>query len=146
MLRNSARPILGALKWCWALPLTACGLPVWLIVFAMQCLGAKNRHFSDVVIHKFAIIFIASGSFARWLLAHHPFGAMDAIAIGCCVFARDADVMQRTWSHELVHVDQAMRWGVFFPLAYAACSGWCLMHRRCAYQDNYFEVQARHLE
>lgn len=109
-------------------------------------LRCKNRHFSDVDTHKIAILFVAHGKFVTWLLAHHPFGPMDAIAIGCCVFARDTQTLERTRSHELVHVDQALRWGLFFPLAYAACSGWCLMHRRCAYQDNYFEVQARHLE
>jgi hypothetical protein len=68
---------------------------------------------------------------------------MDAMAVGCCVLARDEVALQRTLAHELVHVRQALQWGALFPLAYALCSAWQWSQGRCAYTDNYFEIQAR---
>lgn len=67
---------------------------------------------------------------------------MDAVAIGCCVFARDAAALERTLPHELVHVHQALQWGALFPLAYVLCSVWAWARGGCAYADNYFERQA----
>lgn len=67
---------------------------------------------------------------------------MDAVAIGCCVFARDAAALERTLPHELVHVHQALQWGPLFPLAYVLCSVWAWARGGCAYADNYFERQA----
>jgi hypothetical protein len=130
-------------QWLWAFPLTAVGLVVALFLYLYSLFWKKNRHFSDVDIDKFAIVFIVYGDATRWLLAHHPFGPMDAIAVGCCVFARDEASLARTLPHELVHVRQAMQWGIVFPLPYAACSLWCALNGRCPYADNYFEIQAR---
>ncbi len=125
--------------WLWALPLTLCGLPVWCVIKIWQpkmALAQLNKA-------SIAPVFIAYGAPMAWLLDHHPFGAMDAVAVGCCVFARDEVALQRCLGHELVHVRQAMQWGVFFPLAYGLCSLWAWMQGRSAYADNYFEIQAR---
>lgn len=130
-------------QWLWAFPLTAVGLVIALLLYVHSLFWKKNKHFSDVDIHKYAIVFIVYGDATRWLLAHHPFGAMDAMAIGCCVFARDEATLAHTLAHELVHVRQAMQWGVVFPLAYAFCSLWCYFNKQCPYVDNHFEVQAR---
>lgn len=131
-----------SLQWLWALPLTLCGLPLWCCAFTLQRFKGKNNHFSDVEYKEYAILFVAYGACIAWFLKRHPWGDMQAIAIGCCIFARDAQAMQRCGAHERAHVRQALRWGVLFPLAYAACSGWAWYCGRCPYADNYFERQA----
>jgi hypothetical protein len=134
--------ILSALLWLWAAPLTLLGLPLWLWMLCNARFSASNKAVAQVNNAQTAPVFIAYGAPASWLLAHHPFGAMDAMAIGCCVFARDAQALQRTLAHELVHVRQALQWGALFPLAYGLCSAWAWVRGRCPYGDNYFEVQA----
>jgi hypothetical protein len=131
----------GAL-WLWALPLTLCGLPLWLWMLWRARFYQENRPPAQWNVAQAAIIFVAYGEPAAWLLKHHPFGEMEAVAIGCCVFARDAAALERTLPHELVHVRQALQWGVLFPLAYGLCSAWALARGGCAYADNYFERQA----
>lgn len=124
--------------WLWALPLTLCGLPLWLGMRIFK----SNKALAQLNIARAAPVFVAYGAPAAWLLKHHPYGEMDAVAVGCCVFARDAQALRRTLAHELVHVEQALRWGLFFPLAYMLCSAWAAAHGRNAYADNYFERQA----
>ena len=139
--RPTLRCALRAALWLWALPLTLCGLPLWL---GMRFF-ASNRALASINVLGEAPVFIAYGAPAGWLLKHHPFGEMDAMAVGCCVFARDAQALERTLAHELVHVEQAMHWGVFFPLAYLLCSGWAVLQGHCAYKANYFERQANRI-
>jgi hypothetical protein len=124
--------------WLWALPLTLCGLPLW---FGMRIFNSKMA-LAQLNIAGAAPVFVAYGAPVAWLLKHHPYGEMDAMAIGSCVFARDAQALRRTLQHELVHVEQALRWGLFFPLAYLLCSAWAAAQGRNAYADNYFERQA----
>jgi hypothetical protein len=132
------RLTLRAALWLWALPLTLCGLPLWLGMRIFK----PNKALAQLNTAGEAPVFIAYGAPAAWLLKHHPYGEMDAMAVGCCVFARDLQTLQRTMAHELVHVEQALRWGVFFPLAYILCSVWAKAGGRCPYADNYFERQA----
>ena len=124
--------------WLWALPLTLCGLPLWLGMRFFK----PNKALAQLNIAGAAPVFVAYGAPAAWLLKRHFYGEMDAMAVGCCIFARDAQALQRTLAHELVHVEQAMRWGVFFPLAYMLCSVWAMAQGQCAYSGNYFERQA----
>jgi hypothetical protein len=124
--------------WLWALPLTLCGLPLWLGMWFFRPKGLQAQCY----IARAAPVFIAYGAPAGWLLKRHPYGEMDAMAIGCCVFARDAATLARTLPHELVHVQQALQWGPLFPLAYVLCSVWAHLRGRNAYADNYFERQA----
>jgi hypothetical protein len=142
ILRLGTRAALRTALWLWALPLTLCGLPLWLLMWLAGRVYKRNTALAQANIAQEAIVFVAYGKPAAWLLKHHPFGEMDAMAIGCCVFARDAAALARTLPHELVHVEQALRWGVLFPLAYGLCSAWAWAHGRCAYADNYFERQA----
>jgi hypothetical protein len=142
MARHSPRAVLRTAQWLWTLPLTLCGLPLWLFMRLAGHFYKHNRPLAQWNIARAAIVFIAYGAPAAWLLKHHPYGEMDAVAIGCCVFARDAATLERTLPHELVHVQQALVWGIFFPLAYILCSAWAWAHGRCAYADNYFERQA----
>jgi hypothetical protein len=134
-----------SLQWLWALPLTLLGMPLWLWMRCSVLFLASNGAVAQINNAQADTVFIAYGQPASWLLVHHPFGEMDAMAIGCCVFARDAQALQRTLAHELVHVRQALQWGALFPLAYGLCSVWACMCGRCPYSDNYFEVQANRL-
>jgi hypothetical protein len=134
----SLQSVWRAALWLWALPLTLCGLPLWLGMRVFK----PNKALAQLNIAGAAPVFIAYGAPAAWLLKHHPYGEMDAMAIGCCVFARDTQALQRTLAHELVHVEQAMHWGLFFPLAYILCSAWASANGGSAYADNYFERQA----
>ncbi len=134
--------IFRCLQWLWALPVTALGMPLWFGIWCCARFSVKNRVLAQINNAQTAPVFIAYGRPVNWLLVHHPFGAMDAMAIGCCVFARDAQALQRTLAHELVHVRQALQWGALFPLAYGLCSVWAYLHGHCAYADNYFERQA----
>ena len=52
------------------------------------------------------------------LLAHHPFGAVRAMAIGRVVFAADKVALRRDMRHEWAHVRQFCRFGLLFPLLY----------------------------
>jgi hypothetical protein len=128
--------------WLWALPLTLLGLCVWVTVYFERRIFNRKSAVTQVKSAQAAIIFVAYSNAVKWLLVHHPFGRMDAITIGCCVLACDAAALQRTWTHECVHVRQALQWGPLFPLAYAASSAWAGLRGRCMYEDNYFEKQA----
>lgn len=132
--------------WLWALPLTLCGLPLWLLVASKRLrLVSKfmpNQAVAYVKRAQAATVLIAYGAPVTWLLKRHPFGEMDAIAIGCCIFAQNESALARTLAHEMVHVQQALRWGALFPLAYALCSVWARMRGLCPYAGNYFECQA----
>ncbi len=132
--------------WLWALPLTLCGLPLWCLMHVQQRRTGQKYVYNTTVAHikqaQAAIVFIAYGNTAKWLLQRHPFGEMEAMAIGCCVFAQDRACLDRTLAHELVHVQQALHWGPFFPGAYALNSVWQKCCGHCPYTNNYFELQA----
>ncbi len=122
----------------WALPLTALGLlfvlPVLLCRGRVQLVGGPT----------FAIV--AHGRCADVMLNHHPFGAMSAMALGHVIIAAHDGLSLRVLSHELVHVEQAARWGIVFPIAYLASSAWAAIRGRDAYWHNRFEIAARKAE
>jgi hypothetical protein len=122
----------------WALPLDLAGmllaLPVVLRGGRMQRMRSKTP------------ALLVYGPFADFLLAHHPFGAMSAMAIGHVVIAGHHGLTRQTLRHELMHVRQAAVWGVVFPFAYVASSLWASLRGRDAYWNNFFEVAARKAE
>jgi hypothetical protein len=134
--RSNTLVLPSLLGWLWALPLTMLGLP--LVVLAK----AQHRGQATMLRSPHGYVLTAHSRLIASLLRLHPMGSMDAVAIGCCVLARDAQSLAKHLPHELIHVQQAQHWGVFFPLAYLASSAWQLLHGRCAYADNYFERQA----
>jgi hypothetical protein len=69
-----------------------------------------------------------------------------AITLGHVVLATGPGELERTRSHERVHVRQFERWGALFPLLYLGASGVALLRGRDFYADNVFEVEARRLE
>ncbi len=88
------------------------------------------------------------GGLGSWFLRHCiPLkGGAAAITLGHVVLAIDQPTLNRTRTHERVHVRQAERWGpIFFP-AYAVASLIAWWRGRHYYRDNYFEREAYDLE
>ena len=58
---------------------------------------------------------------------------------------REGDWWEKHLKHELVHVTQNFKWGVFFIPVYTACTLfiWLFQHAKHAYLDNPFEREAR---
>jgi len=127
-----------ALGIAWALPLTLLGILLTLPILA------RGGNLSLIGMPTPALL--VSGSLADYLLDHHPYGAMCAMAIGHIVIANRRDLTSRILIHELAHVRQAACWGAAFPFVYLAASGWALLHGRDAYWHNVFEVAAREAE
>jgi hypothetical protein len=92
------------------------------------------------------VALLVRGPFADRLLSRHPFGAMSAIALGHVIIAEHQGLSARVLVHELAHVRQAMRWGIFFPFVYLASSAWAAIRGRDAYWNNKFEIAAREAE
>ena len=73
-------------------------------------------------------------------------GGARAMTLGHTILACDRLAMIATFPHELVHVRQYERWGVFFVPAYLLCGGWLWWMNKDPYWDNPFEVEAYKLE
>ena len=101
------------------MPLSLFGLLMALPVLAaggnLQRLPAREFGVAALVVR---------GAVGDFLLAHHPFGAMHAMAIGHVVIADRTAHSRSLLAHELAHVAQAARWGLLFPLAYLGASVW----------------------
>src|SRR5262245_14392237 len=63
-------------------------------------------------------------------------GGAAAMTLGHCVIARTEEDLNWTRRHELVHVAQYERWGLFFVPAYLACSVWLWLRGFDSYLDN----------
>lgn len=122
----------------WAAPLTMFGLLIACPVLLVR------GHAQVVRGHTVAIL--VRGPFADWMLGHHPFGAMTAMALGHVVIAEKQGLSARVLTHELTHVRQAARWGIVFPFAYLISSAWAAIRGRDAYWHNRFEIAARKAE
>lgn len=70
---------------------------------------------------------------------------LRALVLGECILAWQDDELAQMQVHELVHVAQYRRWGVFFLPAYAAASLHAGLRGGRAYRDNAFEREARRL-
>lgn len=122
----------------WAAPVTAFGLLLALPIVLLR------GHMHIVRGHTFAIL--VRGRFADTMLSRHPFGAMNAMALGHVIIATHEGLSARVLMHELAHVRQASHWGIVFPLAYLASSAWAAIRGKDAYWHNRFEVAARKAE
>ena len=130
--------VIKTVQYLWALPLTLFGFCLAL------CTGIFDRKQRFIVIKnaQTAIVFIVYGAILQALLKRHPFGNMQAVSVGCCILAQDADCARSSLVHELVHVQQALRWGLLFPIAYLLASLWAWARGGHMYRDNRFEVAA----
>jgi hypothetical protein len=122
----------------WAAPLTAVG-----IMLAVPILLWRGH---AQLIYGHTVALLVRGPGADFLLGHHPFGAMNAMAIGHVVIAEAQGLPARVLMHELTHVRQAAHWGIVFPFAYFASSAWAAIRGHDAYWHNYFEIAARKAE
>lgn len=144
--RLTLRALAGIL---WALPLSLVGLLIALPVLASRGVIRRVpplRVAEPTGMASEVPALLVSGRVGDFLLAHHPFGAMHAMAIGHVVIADRQATSRRLLVHELVHVAQAARWGVLFPFAYLAASAWARLRGGDSYWDNAFEVAARAAE
>lgn len=122
----------------WASPLTVVGLTMALPIIVFRGHGQLVRGQT--------VALLVRGKLADVLLRRHPFGAMNAMAIGHIVIASRDGLSSRVLVHELAHVSQAARWGPLFPFAYLASSAWAALRGKDAYWHNRFEVAARRAE
>lgn len=122
----------------WAAPLTLAGCMLATPVALFRGHAQVMRG------HTFAIL--VRGPVADYLLRRHPFGAMNAMALGHVVICTRDGLSSRVLTHELVHVRQAACWGIFFPFAYLASSAWEALRGRDPYWHNRFEIAARRAE
>jgi hypothetical protein len=139
-IRNACSRVFGAVQVLWAAPLSVLGLPLWLIALSQGAAQASMRWSASR--HAPMLLLSAHSPCIAWLLARHPMGPMQAMAVGSVVLARDAQALRQCMAHECVHVRQAMRWGPLFPLVYAGSSVLAWWRGGCAYADNCFERQA----
>ena len=69
-------------------------------------------------------------------------GGAAAITFGHVVLGRDQRSLERTRTHERVHVRQYEQWGPLFIPAYLAAGVWAWLRGGNAYYDNRFEREA----
>lgn len=126
------RWLLTALGMLWAAPCTMLGLTIGLIGLAS---GGRARRRGRTV--EFW------GGAVRWGLMRIPLiGQAAAMTIGHVILGQDTACLDHARDHELVHVRQFERWGVFFFPAYFGWMIYLKMIGRNPYYDNPFEVEA----
>jgi hypothetical protein len=125
------------LLYLWTLPNTLLGLP--LAVAAMGTGGRARVQDGVVEAYGGAVTFILR----RLVLLR---GGASAMTLGHVVVGRDAASLERTRTHERVHVRQYEAWGPFFLSAYAVASLVAAARGRHYYRDNRFEIAARAAE
>ncbi|MEM8875467.1 MAG: hypothetical protein AAGD32_14560 [Planctomycetota bacterium] len=121
------------LRYIWASPTTLVGLGVALLTLISG--GRVSRHTGVLEV---------SGGFATWALRKLvplPNGAL-AMTLGHVVIGRDPAALDRTRTHERVHVTQCERWGPFFIPAYFLASGVAWWRGEPIYRGNRFEREA----
>lgn len=114
----------------WASPWTVLGLVI----------GMLGLPFGGKYVVRSGIIEF-HGGFAAWLLEHLPLQPM-AMTLGHCVVGKSRAALDISHEHELIHVRQYERWGVFFIPAYFLASAWVWLKGQDAYRDNPFEREA----
>ena len=122
----------SVVAYVWASPVSLAGLAGALLARA----GGGTVAVRDGVVE-------ATGGGLQWLLPRLGVGvAPVAMAMGHVILAVDDETLCRLRAHELVHVRQAERWGIFFPVAYVAASAVAVLRGRHPYRDNAFEREA----
>jgi hypothetical protein len=129
-LRFVTRTVYLCLVCIWAAPATLLGLSLGML--ALFTGGTARRVGRVVEIH---------GGLAKTFLERFP-GEPIAMTLGHTVIGRTQAGLDITRAHELVHVKQYERWGVFMLPAYLACSLCLWLIGRDPYRDNPFEKQA----
>ncbi len=118
-------------------------LPVSLPAAALALLGrATGGHLAL----QDGVLEAAGGVLPPVLTLLNPRLRIAAITLGHVVLARTRDDLERTRTHERVHVRQFERWGPLFPLLYLGAGAVMFLRGRRAYWDNPYEQEAREAE
>ena len=126
------RPMWRLAAYLWVMPVS---LPALLLALVARASGARLC-WRDGVLE-------ACGGFLPVLLVRvYPPMPIAAITLGHVVLARHTADLERTRTHERVHVRQYERWGGFFPLVYVGASLVVLLSGGDPYRDNPFEREA----
>jgi hypothetical protein len=105
------------------------------VVLALSPFGVRADVVAGVLeVHGFVV--------TRILTSIPPRGMTSALTLGHVVFGLSSADLERSRSHERVHVRQYAVWGPFFLPAYGLSSLWQRLRGRDPYRDNYFERQA----
>lgn len=116
----------------WALPVT---LPAAALAGMARLLGARLQWHTGVL--------EASDGPLPWILSRiYPPMPVAAITLGHVVLAQRRTDLERTRTHERVHVRQYERWGPLFPFLYLGESLRLLLGGGDPYRGNRFEVEA----
>lgn len=134
MIFMTMRP-LRLLVYLWTLPTTAVGFPLLL---GALLTGGRARWVDGVLeVHGGLVSF-----FLGRVVGISLQGGASAMTLGHIVLGIDPDALERTRSHERVHVRQCERWGPLFIPAYLGASAFLWARGGRAYMDNPFERQA----
>lgn len=121
------------LIYVWASPTTCIGL----LCIPLRWLGGGEIRVVEGVME-------IHGRWIAWMLTRLvpiPGGA-SAMTLGHVVIGRDRECLDRSRSHERIHVRQCERWGPLFIPAYFLASGIVWIRGHDAYRDNPFEREA----
>ena len=120
------------LQYLWASPNSLVALAV---VLALSPFGVRAKVVAGVLeVHGLVV--------TRILGSIPPRGMTSTLTLGHVVFGLSSADLERSRSHERVHVRQYAVWGPFFLPAYGLSSLWQRLRGRDPYRDNYFERQA----
>jgi hypothetical protein len=125
--------LLQLLCYAWAFPTTCVGL----LFVPVALLSGGRWQWVDGVLE-------LHGGLVRTFLERGtllPNGA-SAMTLGHVVLGRDLDALDRTRSHERIHVRQVERWGPLFLPAYGIASLVAFARGKDAYRENPFEREA----
>jgi hypothetical protein len=120
------------LRYLWAFPATAIGLPMVPIAWLSGGSVAVVR--GALEIH---------GGLVGGLLRHLPFmGAAAAMTLGHVILGQNLECLEHSRDHEHVHVRQYERWGPFMLPIYLTASLVLYLRGYDPYLDNPFEREA----
>jgi hypothetical protein len=122
-----------ALRYTWAFPATALGLPfipmAWLSGGGVQIVRG--------------VVEVHGGWVASFLRGGVPLaGGAAAMTLGHVILGRDQSCLNRSRDHKHVHVRQYERWGPFMLPIYLGASAVLYFRGRDPYLDNPFEREA----
>lgn len=132
MSTSSRSILLRLLAYAWAAPTTSVGL-----LFVPAALVGGRIRWVDGVLE-------LQGGGVRFFLENCTLlpGGASAMTLGHVVLGRDQAALDRTRSHERVHVRQVERWGPLFLPAYVVSSLIAALRGQDAYRANRFEREA----
>ena len=117
------------LGYLWALPVTFIGLS--LALFVRLSGGKIGRRGYVLEVH---------GGVLKWFLrAGRLWKGGAAMTVGEVILARDASCLARSRAHEMKHVRQFERWGVFLLPVYFLIGAWLWVRGFDPYLDHPME-------